>query len=70
MSSLAFSGFEVVILCPATGQMIPTGVEVRFGNLDTIPNEPMILTECPACGEPHQWSRSNAMLRRSSRSPP
>jgi hypothetical protein len=57
-------GFEIVIPCPTTGELIQTGVDVLYGNLDTIPDQPMMVAKCPACGQPHTWSRSTALLRR------
>jgi len=44
-------GFEIVIHCPATGELVRTGVDVLFGNLDTIPQEPMMVAICPASGQ-------------------
>jgi hypothetical protein len=57
-------GFEIVVPCPTTGELVRTGVDVLFGNLDTIPEEPMVIANCPACGRSHTWSRSTALLRR------
>jgi hypothetical protein len=53
--------FLVIIRCPRTGEEVPTGRVADITKLDRLPPGPFELT-CAACGETHEWSRSDALL--------
>ncbi len=48
--------------CPNTGREISTGVETDAGTFATMP-EVISRVVCPDCGQTHNWSRHNAVLR-------
>ena len=50
---------QVLITCPITESLIPTGVRV------TTPDEledDNLLIACPECGRDHEWTRKEAVL--------
>src|SRR5688572_5269017 len=52
---------EVTILCPRTGQRVPTGFEIdqkAFHSLRPVVSR----MRCPACGSEHAWSKAIAQL--------
>jgi endogenous inhibitor of DNA gyrase (YacG/DUF329 family) len=50
-----------MVTCPITGKPVPTGIETEADILRTLPRvETPIM--CPACGEKHFWTRSEAYL--------
>ena len=49
----------VLISCPATDALVPTGMNVS--NLDDL--EPTnLLLDCPDCGRDHEWTPIEAVL--------
>ena len=53
---------RVMIKCPKTGEMIPTGIsmdEESFRNSRTLQGGRV---QCPECGAIHTWSASDAIV--------
>jgi hypothetical protein len=48
--------------CPITGREISTGIDTDAPTLATMP-EVITRIVCPVCGQTHNWSRHNAVLR-------
>jgi transposase-like protein len=48
--------------CPNTGRAVSTGIETDAESFAAMPD---VLTRvhCPHCGEQHNWSKYNAVLR-------
>lgn len=51
---------RVVIRCPQTGELIPTGVQMDAKAFATVTLRDYI-TICPKCGATHKWSKSDAV---------
>ena len=49
----------VLISCPRTFDLAPTGVEVA--NVQDV-DEHNVLVDCPACGNDHEWGPDDAVL--------
>ena len=49
----------VLIVCPVSGEFVPTGVDVR--SLDELEVDHLLIA-CPECGQDHEWGRSDAVL--------
>jgi hypothetical protein len=49
----------VLISCPQTGDLVPTGVTADV--LDNLPSV-NVLNGCPACGGDHDWRRDEAVI--------
>ena len=57
----------ILTACPASGALVPTGVDVEmFGDL--APDNTLLA--CPDCGEDHDWTPSEAVLVPSAVLPP
>jgi hypothetical protein len=54
---------NVVIKCPTTGQIVPTGLAMDPDTFRNAILEGNGLGNCPACGGNHVWSKSDAFLR-------
>ena len=54
-----YSMAAVLISCPETGGLVPTGVNVR--DLDEL-NAENVLIDCPDCGLDHPWTSVDAVL--------
>ena len=52
---------SVLIKGPATGQPVPTGIEVESSVFRQLPKTASQMT-CPACGQEHVWATSSAWL--------
>jgi hypothetical protein len=54
---------RVMIKCPRVLKLVPTGMAMGQASFDNPTN---LLTNntfrCPACGEKHTWSKSDAVL--------
>jgi len=56
---------EVTILCPRTGERVPTGLDIDEEAFQSL--RPVVSRmKCPACGSEHVWSKANARLAQSS----
>ena len=51
---------QVLIPCPVTGDLVPTGVQVT--TLEDVEPEGNLLIACPECGRDHEWTRKDAVL--------
>jgi hypothetical protein len=49
----------VLIICPQTGDLVPTGVTADV--LDELPAV-NVLIGCPSCGGDHEWGRNEAVI--------
>ena len=49
---------QLMIRCPKTGRVIPTGIAIDPASFVTSGMENNS-TRCPACGEAHLWSKEN-----------
>jgi hypothetical protein len=49
----------VLISCPETGGLVPTGANVR--DLDDLDTENLLI-DCPDCGLDHRWTNIDAVL--------
>ncbi|MGI8657465.1 MAG: hypothetical protein ACR2K4_01680 [Candidatus Limnocylindria bacterium] len=49
----------VLITCPITDDLIPTGLDVN--DLDELQAD-NLLTACPVCGRDHEWTPADAVL--------
>jgi hypothetical protein len=54
-----YSMAAVLIACPESGGLVPTGVNVR--DLDELDAE-NVLIDCPDCGLDHPWTKFDAVL--------
>jgi hypothetical protein len=52
---------EIMIMCPETGNEIPTGIGCDGESFSRLP---FIVSHahCPLCGKPHTWSKNDAWL--------
>jgi hypothetical protein len=57
----------VVIVCPKTGQEVPTGVVTDIESFADLPKGKSEF-QCAVCGDVHEWSATDAMLAQSSAS--
>ncbi|HEX4023123.1 MAG TPA: hypothetical protein VHX52_00220 [Steroidobacteraceae bacterium] len=51
----------VTIICPRTGQRVPTGVVMNREEFERAPSVPNVV-RCAACGRVHQWTKQDAEL--------
>jgi len=52
---------QVLIACPTTGDLVPTGIDVDA--LEELNDEPeRLLIACPVCGRDHAWTPVEAVL--------
>ncbi len=53
---------QVVIKCPVTGKLIPTGIAMDKASFESasMSNESV---RCPECGEWHTWDKKDAELQ-------
>ena len=58
---------SVTILCPRTGQQVPTGIEMTRYEFDAMPITQATM-HCWACGGEHSWSKRWATFVEDSRS--
>jgi hypothetical protein len=49
----------VLIICPKTGQLVPTGIFAE--TLDDLASRNQMYA-CPACGADHEWSADEATV--------
>jgi hypothetical protein len=48
--------------CPNTGRAISTGIDTDADSFAAMPDV-ITRVHCPHCGEQHNWSKYNAVLR-------
>jgi endogenous inhibitor of DNA gyrase (YacG/DUF329 family) len=51
----------LMVTCPITGKAVTTGIETEADVLRVLPRVEAAIV-CPACGEKHFWTRSEAYL--------
>jgi hypothetical protein len=52
---------RVLIRCPQTGELVPTGLRMDVDAFNSVTLDEYI-TVCPECGEAHKWSKDAAFL--------
>jgi hypothetical protein len=52
---------RLYFVCPKTGRRVDVGVESELDTLLRIRSN-VLRTQCPACGERHEWPVSDAYL--------
>ena len=60
----AIVDFFVVVACPNTGREVPTGIVTDSMSFANLPKGDAQFS-CPACGQSHKWTRSDARLAHS-----
>ena len=53
---------RLFFVCPATRRTIDVGVSTEIGTLLKIKSR-MLRADCAACGQTHEWTVSEAVLR-------
>ena len=62
MADLGANGMGMVtIICPRTGQRVPTGVVMDREEFERAPPVSNVV-RCAACGRVHRWTRQDAEL--------
>ena len=51
---------QVMIRCPFTGDLVPTGLEAS--SLEKLDQSQYLLIDCLECGQDHGWEPSQATL--------
>jgi hypothetical protein len=51
---------QVMIRCPITGDLVPTGLEAT--SLQKLDRADYLLIDCLECGQDHLWEPSQAIL--------
>ena len=51
---------QVLISCPSTGDLVPTGVYAF--TIEDLEPSPYVLERCRDCHGPHEWIREDAIL--------
>jgi len=51
---------QVMIRCPITGDLVPTGLEAT--SLEKLDRSEYLLIDCLECGQDHAWELSQATL--------
>lgn len=52
---------RILITCPHTNQLVPTGLQLPKELFETIAIRDTT-TKCPSCGKVHVWSKKDAHL--------
>jgi hypothetical protein len=52
---------QILFACPRTRQFVPTGIETDLDTFIALP-EVLSLSQCPACGRSHYWSKSETWI--------
>src|ERR1700746_112927 len=52
---------QIMIACKRTGQFVPAGIETDIDTFIALP-EALSLTQCPACGGNHYWTKSQTWI--------
>ena len=50
----------VLISCPVTGDLVPTGTQAA--SLEAVENTDHLLIDCLGCGQDHTWVASDATV--------
>ena len=60
---------QILFACARTGQFVPTGIETDLDTFIALP-EVLSLSQCPACGHSHNWTKSETWISDSLRKCP
>ena len=60
---------QIMFACVRTGQFVPTGIETDLDTFMALP-EVLSLSQCPACGGSHYWTKSETWISDSLRKCP
>ena len=52
---------RVMVKCPNTGGHVFTGIETDATTFERLPDA-VARTQCPHCGDEHEWRKADAML--------
>ena len=52
---------RLLFVCPVTGREVDVGIETEIGTLLRIRSN-TLRTQCPACGQRHEWKVRDAAL--------
>jgi hypothetical protein len=52
---------QILFACARTGQFVPTGIETDLDTFIALP-EVLSLSQCPACGRSHYWTKSETWI--------
>ena len=52
---------QILFACARTGQFVPTGIETDLDTFIALP-EVLSLSQCPACGHSHYWTKSETWI--------
>ena len=52
---------QILFACARTGQFVPTGIETDLETFIALP-EVLSLSQCPACGRSHYWTKSETWV--------
>jgi len=59
---------RIMIACPTTGQLVPTGLTLSREEFERAVLSGSV-TRCPACGRIHAWTKRDASLEDESAAP-
>ena len=59
----------IMIRCPATDQLVSVGIDTDKDSFASLPEVEAAPIRCPACGQEHAWSKSDAVLETTGRPP-
>ena len=52
---------RLLFICPQTGREVDVGIETEIGTLLRIKSK-TLSSQCPACGQRHEWTVRDAVL--------
>jgi hypothetical protein len=52
---------QILFACSRTGKFVPIGIETDLDTFIALP-EILSLSECPACGRSHYWTKSETWI--------
>lgn len=52
---------QILFACARTGQFVPTGIETDLDTFIALP-EVLSVSECPACGHSHYWTKNETWI--------
>ena len=52
---------QIMFACARTGQLAPTGIETDLDTFWALP-EVLSVSQCPACGQRHYWTKSETWI--------
>jgi hypothetical protein len=52
---------HIMVVCARTGTFVSTGIETDLETFAALP-ETLSVTNCPACGKAHYWTKSETWI--------